>query len=363
MEMVRKWVLVAVVFVIGLSGVAWGQSLSVCDYVSPQSKFTSLSLGGNFHQFNDRYKDNSGNTMSGNVTLAGSMWEEGPEWGYRVEGSTHLRIYGATAALDYNLDSSGQLRRYVSEDIFMFGGFNSSGVPGQSGLSVDALAGAGWGRYRDVTPLAKAFKLSTILQEQKVLTQALADDKLKELAQTIGKQRELGLEGVLKEIEKSLGTSLNVASVLALQEMLLTTPARFCGWDVSAAVGYNVINPKGQNSAVIRAQANYAKALDPNTEVVTNATWRAPVPMSSSTLDASASLHRVLSATADLNAAYRYHRAQDGSNTSDLHSLEATVRMELKASLSVAFALQASYGTNYEELEWSFDVSFKYDLF
>lgn len=169
MEMVKRWFVLAAAFVVGWSGTVWGQSLSVCDYVSPKSQFTSLSLGGNYHQFNDRYRDNSGNTMSGNLALTGSTWEEGPEWGYRVEGSARLRLSGTTATLDYNLDSSGQLHRYVSDDIFMFGGFNSTGVPGQSGLSVDALAGAGWGRYRDVTPLAKALKIESILQDKKCL--------------------------------------------------------------------------------------------------------------------------------------------------------------------------------------------------
>jgi len=365
MEMVRKWTSIAVAFVIGLSGMAWGQSLSVCDYVSPKSQFTSLSFGGNYHQFNDRYRDNSGNTMSGNLALTGSTWEEGPEWGYRVEGSTHLRLSGATAALDYNLDSTSQLRRYLNENIYVFGGANSSGLPGQQGLSVDALAGLGWGRYQDVTPMAKALKIDEILREQKVVSQSLASDKLKELAQLIGKQRELGLEEVMKAMEKTVGVSLNVAAVLAIQETLLTTPARYCGWDVSVAVGYNVINPKGQNSAVATAKANFAKALDPRTEIIVNARWRAPLALAleSSTLDASASLHRTLSADTELSTMYNYHRTQDSKGLGELHTLDVTMRTQLQTSLSVAFNFQANYGTGYEEPEWNFDVSFKYDLF
>jgi hypothetical protein len=344
---------------------AWGQTLSVCDYVTPQSQFASLSLGGNYHQFNDRYTDNSGNSAGGSLVLRGSLWEESAEWGYRLEGSARLRLAEMTASLDYNLDSSGQLRRYLSDDLFLFGGFNSSGLPGQSGLTVDAVTGAGWGRFRDVTPLAKALKIHTILQEQNVLTQALTDDKLRELAQTIGKQRELGLEGVMKAIEQNLGTALNVAAVLALQEVLLTTPARSCGMDFSVAMGYNVLNPKGQNSAIVTAKANYAKALDPSTEFTANVTWRAPLPLEAWTVDTSASFHRTLSATADLSAMYRYHRAKEKGETTSraTHSTDWTLRLQLEASLSVAFALQASLGTGYEEPEWNFDVSFKYDLF
>jgi hypothetical protein len=365
MEMVRKWVLLSLTLTMGFTGVSWAQALSTCDYVSPESKFSSLSLGGNFHQFNDRYSDNSGNSTGGNLALRGQLWEDGPEWGYRIEGSARLRLTGAGTAFEYSLDSSGQMRRYLSADIFAFGGFNSNGVPGQSGLTVDAVAGAGWGRFRDVTPLAKALKIHDILIAQKTIPQTLTNDKLNELAQTIGKQRELGLEGVMKAIEQSLGTSLNVAAVLALQEALLTTPSRFCGMDVSIAIGYNVINPRGQNSMVMTAKANYATALDPHTELVAKATWRAPLPLETWTVDASASFHRTLSTTTDLSAMYRYQRSKEkGASISKvLHSIDGTLRLQLQTALSVAFGLQASYGAGYEEAEWNFDVSFQYDLF
>ncbi len=362
--MVRSGMVLVVAFLVGFAGSALAQSLSVCNYVSPESKFSSLSLGGNYNQFNDRYKDNSGNSSSGNLALRGQLWEDGPEWGYRVEGSARVRLSGMNAAFDYTLDSTGQMRRYLSQDIFAFGGFNSAGVPGQSGLTVDAVAGAGWGRFRDVAPLAKALKINDILQNMKVISQSLSDEKITELAQTIGKQRELGLEGVMKAIEQSLGTSLNVGAVLALQETLMTSPSRFCGMDVSVSVGYNIINPKGQNSVVLTAKANYAKAFSPSTEVVANATWRTPVPMSVSTLDATISLHHALTETiGELSMTYSYHHIQEPNSMKELHTADFMIRMQLQASMSVAFSLQASLGTGYEEPEWNFDVSFKYDLF
>jgi hypothetical protein len=359
----KKTIVLAVVVIIGCASNVLAQALSVCNYVSPESKFASLSLGGNYHQFNDRYRDNSGNSSGGNLALRGQLWEDGPEWGFRVEGSARLRLSGMNTAFDYNLDSTGQMRRYLSQDIFAFGGFNSAGVPGQVGLTVDAVVGAGWGRFRDVTPLAKALKINAILQDLKVTAEPLSDEKITELAQTIGKQRELGLEGVLKAIEQKLGTALNVGAVLALQEALMTTASRFCGMDVSVSVGYNVINPKGQNSVVMTAKANYAKALDPSTEFLANATLRTPVPVINSTLDASLSLHRALSSNADLSGIYAYRRAQNANSANELHSLDAMLRLQLETTLSVAFTVQVAAGTGYEEPEWNFDISFKYDLF
>lgn len=74
-------------------------------------------------------------------------------------------------------------------------------------------------------------------------------------------------------------------------------------------------------------------------------------------------MQRTLSVTTVLSATYGYHLVQQLNNSNETHTLDVTLRMQLQVSLSAAFSLQASLGTGYEEPEWMFDVSFKYDLF
>jgi hypothetical protein len=360
--MVRTVCLITALVVYAASEPAWGQALAICDFVFPQSQFATLSLSGNYEQYNDRYRNDRLNRMNGSLALSGLAWQEGPEWSYSLSGAARLYLTSAAISWDYTLDSHGQLRRYLNENLFVFGGADARGVPSpqgpMEGLTVDALAGLGWGRYRDVTPLEKSFRISALLG------QTLPAEQLQELAQLIGRQRELGLEGVMKEIEASLGIQLNVSTVLALQEILMMPPWRYCGWDVSASVGYSLISPTGEPNAVLKAETNWALPLDAATQITANARWRAPFPFAQLwTLDGAVRWQRLLTTTTDLAVTYRYRHVLEKRSRSKTHTLFAHLRVQLLGGVRVALQGEASTGTGYEEPEWRFDLSFTYDLF
>jgi hypothetical protein len=86
-----------------------------------------------------------------------------------LEGTARLEL-GQAIRFDISVASTAELRRYLDENLFLFGGLASTGVPGQADLAVTLLGGAGWGRFRDVTPLAKAVKVSEALQQEKIIS-------------------------------------------------------------------------------------------------------------------------------------------------------------------------------------------------
>lgn len=353
----------ALLLIVSFMPATWGQMLSVCDYVPPVNRLAALSLSGDYRYLDDRYRDDRGNVQIGHLILKGFTWAEGPEWSYTVNGSARLE-FSREIALDYTLTSEGDLRRYLDGDFFAFGGVDTTGLPGEEGLTVNVLAGGGLGRFRDVTPLAKALRVVEALRGEGIFTEVLSEEAIQEIARLIGRRRELGLPGVLEGIEQQLGVPLGIKGVLALQRILAADGARFCGWDVRLALGYAVITPAGERQALLRAAADYAAAFDSESELLATGRWHAPFPLTGdSVLNASLSYHRTLSSEAGLAASYTFTRAQEAERLNQLHALDLTLRLRVQAPLSVLLKAWASLGTGFDEPEWGFAVGFQYDLF
>ncbi len=344
------------------SGVALAQ-VNICDYTPPRNELFALSLSGDYRYFNDKYLDNRDNVSVGHLAVQWVSWLAEPEWGYRLEGSARLEL-GQAIQFDISIASSAELRRYLDENLFLFGGLASTGVPGQANLAVTLLAGAGWGRFRDVTPMAKALKVSEALHQEKILTQPLSQDQLNQIAQIIGRRAELGLTAVLEELEKALGTTLGVRGVLVLQSVLSDESRRFCGFDLTASAGYEVFDPTGTNSAVIQIASNLARALDADSGFLANALWQADLPFTGyARLTASASYNRVLSPTATMTALYSFSGTQQPTAMTQLHTLTVNFSVRVSSALSVLARTETSWGTGFEEPSWGLSLGFQYTLY
>lgn len=353
----------ALIVVLGIGVMTQAQmSPSLCEYTPPQNRLQSLTLSGDYRYFEDRYLDDRGNASIGHIALQGIMWAEGPEWSYNLTGSVRLDI-AHQLALSTTLMSEGSLRRYLDENLFLFGGVDTASAPFQEGFTVRALGGIGAGRFQDVTPLAKAMQVSQALQEAQILTQPLSESELKAVADVIARQPELGVIGVLEGIEQQLGKPLGVKGVLAIQNIVLSRESHFCGWDATAAVGYTVISPIGETNALARVAANFATPPDAVSQVLAQARLYIPLPFTDNMwLTVSASYARLLMPIASLNITYSYNWARQAGQESQAHNLDATLRLIVSPSWSTVIKGQASLATGYEEPEWSFSIGFEYSL-
>lgn len=335
---------------------------SLCEYTPPQNQLQSLTLSGDYRYFEDRYLNDRGNASIGHIALQGIMWAEGPEWSYNLTGSVRLEIT-SQIALSTTLMSEGSLRRYLDENLFLFGGVDTASAPFQEGFTVRVLGGMGFGRFRDVTPLAKAMQISQALQEAKILMQPLSESELKAVADVIARQPELGVIGVLEGVEQQLGKPLGAKGVVAIQDIVLSRESRFCGWDATAAVGYTVISPIGETNALARVAVNFATPPDAVSQLLAQARLYIPWPFTDNMwLMVSASYARLLMPTANLNIAYSYNWARMAGRESQAHNLDATLRLIFSPSWSTVIKGQASLATGYEEPEWGISVGFEYSL-
>lgn len=347
----------------------FGQDLSVCDYVAAKNQLTTLNLNGSYHQFDDRYADDRNNIDNGDLVLSGLKWMDSPRWGYRVEGSVNLQVSSAAVMVDYSLNTSSNLRLYMTDQAFMFGGFDSTGSPSQTDFSVRVLGGGGYGRFQNVSPLAKVFAIMRFLQDREVIENIPADDNMIELAQFIDEIEEPGLTAeILSELESVLETRLELPTVIALDALLRDNISRFCGWDATMSVGYELINPERSPSAVLHGAANYATAVGPLGQIVTNARFTAPLSLQEGfALNGEFNYVRTLSPIASLNMGYQFSGLSklngDGMSFISTHTLNGSVRAQVSSALSVLFKGRVSHSTGFEEPEWSLDISFDYALF
>ena len=364
MNRFRLFTLLIPLAVLGVGLTAVGQPVSICDYTPPTNQLTELTLSGEYHQFEDKYLDDRNNVNSGSLLLQGFAWSEQDNWSYNLDGQANLRITPSGLELASTLSSEGQARYYVQGDNFVFGGVDTTGVPG-TGLTVSGLAGAGMGRFRNVTPMAKAIQIANALHAQDVLEEFPSEEKMNQLSRIIGSDRSMSTSEMLQEIEGLFETSFDVQSVLALQGVINTQMTRFCGWDVTAGVGYPVLVPTDEHNPFLRARANYALTLDPNGRLLVRAEGRLPLPPANAyRVNASLDYHRTLSPTSTLTTTYQYTRVQEptGENYAT-HTLDLAVSAQVQAPLSLTAKAHGAIGDRFEEPEWGFDLGFEYRLF
>lgn len=350
--------------VLGLSLTGAAQPVSICDYTPPTNQLTQLTLSGEYHQFEDKFLDDRNNVNSGNLRLEGFAWTQEANWSYNLDGLANIRIAPGGLELASALSSDGQVRYLIQGDNFVFGGVNTSGVPG-SGITVSGMAGAGMGQFRNVSPMAKAIRIVQTLQSQEALDEFPAQETMNELSQIIGSERVLSPSDMLQEIEALLETSFDVDAVLALQSVLNADLTRFCGWDITAAVGYPVIDPTNQHNPFLRARANYALPLDLDSRLLARADMRTPLPFEGAyEVNASVDYHRTLSPTSTLASTYQYTRVQESAGDNyATHTLDLTLSAEVRPSMSLTANGHVAIGDRFEEPEWGFDLGFEYRLF
>jgi len=340
-----------------------GASVSLCDFHAPQTDLLDANLS-----FSYRYFDDPGTTgvdvNSGWLKLNYQRVADAPEVGFSLSGlaTVYLGDFVPTGGTG---SASATMRYYVSDEIplFAFGGLESSVATGQPNPGLEVRAGAGYGRFSDVTPLAKAFRIQRELVAMRSLSRALGDEALLAVAAEIGKQVEYenieDLVGVIESlIETDAGVILDARALLAVEDIILQQgDERSCGWAVQAGLGYEVVDPLAEpRNVLLTASADAAFARAVGSQWVLRCSLSGPFNiLQRHTLTATASGELVLSADASLLADFSLQRVQPlGRAASNSMSCGASLSFDVGgADVSIQLALSKDAG----ETEWSRDIT------
>jgi hypothetical protein len=342
---------------------ALGADVLLCDYHAPQTDLLDANLS-----FSYRYYDDPTTTAvdvnSGWLKLNYQRIGDAPEVGYSLSGlaTVYLEDLAPTGGTG---SASATMRYYVSDEIplFAFGGLESSVATGQPNPALEVRAGAGYGRFSDVTPLAKAFTIQRELLALGTLRAELSDEALLSIAAEIGKRVEYerieDLVGVIEaQIETDAGVILNARALLAVEEAILEQgDERNCGWAVQAGLGYEVVDALGEpRNVLLTASADAAFARSIGSQWVLRASVSGPFDLlNRHSLTATASGEMVLSADATILADFSLQRTKPMGRDAT-HSIACAGSLSFDVG-GADMAIQLSFSKEPGVSGWSRDIT------
>ncbi|MCX6094526.1 MAG: hypothetical protein NTY63_06900 [Candidatus Bipolaricaulota bacterium] len=338
-------------------------AIGLCSYVSPETNLQSIGLSMSYHYFDD-FADAGVETSVGLAGLDYNLLHDSPDFGYTLTANGEL-LLADFAPVSGLADVAGTYRYYFTQDApaFGFGGIEASVASGQLQPAVYIDAGLGYGRFSDVTPLAKAVKIEKQLLRVNAIPGPLGDSALLEIAQMIGSGEyataDEKVAAVVNRIQAASGVTLNPRQVLKVEDLVLATgDVRYCGWAVQAGVGYQLVDPyNNPRTFLVTASADAAFAPNPDAQVLFHAGLSGPLNiLDQNTLRLRASYSYVLSEITSLRASYTVLRVQplgDPASTSQT----AALLLGFDIGSSTNLGLQASLSKPADATAWSLDAS------
>lgn len=362
----------AVMTMVGVALVAWGAAgaVALCDYRPPETNLTSLWLSGTYRYFEDPSTPGV-DVNAGRASLTLNRVSDSPGFGYSLTGLGELGFAGLSIS-GISAQGAGTARYYFvsGEPYFGFAGLAGNYAAGQPQPGLTLSVGAGYGRFADVTPLAKALRIEKLLLARKVLTQGLPDDVLLAVGKEIGRWPEYAAgktpadaakdlaAAVVVLVQRATRVTVDPRTVLAIEDVILATGAeRYCGWAVQGGLGYELLDPAGgTRDVVLTLAADAAFAPTPEAQLLLRAAAVGPFDIANEhTLSFTASYEQELGPTAALQGKVLFQRQKvPGQDPADSVTASGQIAFTWgKAQIGIGLALTKAPAAP----GWSVDVS------
>ncbi len=277
-----------------------GSALSLCDYTSPTTSLSRVRLSFNYRYFDDAFTEGV-DVSAGRARLDSSSLYDSPNLGYSLSAVRELTLSELRVSAGI-ARSAGTLRYYFGEEqpFFAFAGLSTALDTTLPGPALDVSTGLGYGRFTDVTPLAKAMRIESMLLRRGALPASLSDQVLMTLAREIGRKVEYPtvddlVQVLVSAIQEAANVRLDARAVLAIEDLVLATgDERHCGWAVQGGFSYEVLDPReGPRDLLLSLSASLALPPAPESQILFEAGLTGPIDISEQ--------H-----TATLSASYEY---------------------------------------------------------
>jgi len=342
--------------------VAMGAQLPLCDYRAPQTSLSHLKLTMSYHYFDDPATAGV-EINSGRIALDYSRLYDSPDFGFSLTGAGSLDLNDFAIAAGIG-QGTGTFRYYLGDEapIFGFGGADVAYTLGQVQPAVNVSIGLGYGRFTDVTPLAKAVKIQDDLLASGAISAPLSDQTLMAIAKEIGKKAEYAttkdlIAAIEQIIEKETGTSLDARAVITVEDDVLATgDGVSCGWAVQAGLGYELIDPAGgSQDLLLTISGDAAFAVKPGSQFTLHVNLHGPFDIAAeNTLTVSSSWNYPLKDDIDLIMNYQLQRVQQGGTVTDSQSATFSVAFNVGG---VNISLQVGFSKVAGATDWSKDIT------
>ncbi len=355
----RQWVL----FVFCLAAMAVSASaLSLCDYRTPETNIVEMKSSFNYRYYRDPARP-AADINSGRFSLSYYHLYDAPLLGFEVVGGGDF-VLSELALASMDTQARGRMQRYLTADTeyFAYGAFDgvvTTEFP-RPGLSFET--GLGHGRFADVTPLAKALRAERRLLDMGAVAASLPDSVVLDMAEEIGRAGEYeDIAELLTVIEELIlaatGSRLNAKALLALEDIIVDSGwQRYCGWNVSLGVGYEVLDPRGgDRDVVITLAGDVALAPEPGSQLRLSASYSMPpyAAEHKSSIRLTASYDYRLNDITTFSVDYLLR--QDSYSGGSAGSQSATFQLAFNLG-GVEVSLQLAFAKRAEAEDWTQDM-------
>lgn len=364
---VRNHILLLVILI--TASVAASGAVPLCNYRAPNSDIDNLGISFSYHYYNDPYGLSERDIDAGQLLIDYSRRHDSPDLGYDISLKNDMQI--STVALSsFQINAQGNVKRYFSPDQPFFGIAGATGKSASSYKTIGLFAklGVGYGRFTDVTPLAKAIEIDTYLFNQGSITSHLAEIDLKALAHEIDNADTYdstnALLKVLQDIIEGSGfalqSGLNALDAYKMAQIVQdNSHPRYCGGSFSVGLGYEIIDPMQEsNDLLATASIDYAFTTTPKAQFLLQGNFSGAYDfLRTNEMDIKTSYDYIVADWLAASVAYSFSRETRDGVPTDKHELSLDVTFTPVKDASIVLSIHLAHVPYY--LEWKQDVTFR----
>ncbi len=339
---------------IAVVGVAGG-AVPVCDYHAPQTDLIDAQLDFSYRYFDDPATVGP-EIDSGWMRLSYAQLYDSPDFGYSLDGLARVNL--SSIIPSSGIGRINSTARYYSEretPVYVFGEADGEAEISVSAseLQLDLRAGVGYGRFYDVTPLAKTLRFQAELMSIGILSEPLGDDVLMEIATEVGRQIEYesttDLVTMIETIiENDTGIFLDARALLLIEETLGSTDInRYCGWTVQGGLGMGLSSISEPSPVLLAFTADLAQAEGYRVQWGAHMGLSGPYELASEyDLSASASYEYILQENALLEGSISYQQSK-ARNAQPVWNAGGTVELAFEiGTVDIVIQFELSRGVD-----------------
>lgn len=340
-------------------------ALSVCDYEPPESRIADLGLQGSFSWYDGPYTDDRNRLFAASLNADYSGLYSSESYAQQFDAWAEIR--GKVSGWTVGVEGAGSILTFLDESLFAVGAFGVD-VSNEIRVEIDLTAGIGTGRFRDVTPLARAIQIQDALLDLGELLAPVSNETLLDLAQILGEVGPSDDERIVSLVDRLVATQLlrgetiDIRGLLEIDRILAEAEtSRLCGRDAQVRLGASaMLLPEARLSATGVLLARYALVPDPVSQVEASVETKLRLAhLEQLNIGADLSYVRRLPDGWTARAAYRTNVDRMWTDTEATlwsNAVSSSLTTQIFGSVGLSLVANAEYKTGDEELTFSLGV-------